>query len=78
MARCSRHLEKGVVRRHDARATILADGAIAHGLKRQYAGILGRTDNCQVGVFLNYVTHQGHALIDRRLFLPQEWAEDGA
>lgn len=53
-------------------------GTKSVGVKRQYAGILGRTDNCQVGVFLNYVTHQGHALIDRRLFLPQEWAEDGA
>jgi SRSO17 transposase len=46
------------------------------GVKRQYAGILGRTDNCQVGVFVNYSTRHGHVLLDRRLFLPEEWAAD--
>lgn len=53
-------------------------GTKSVGVKRQYAGILGRTDNCQVGVFVNYATPRGHALIDRRLFLPQEWAADPA
>jgi SRSO17 transposase len=47
------------------------------GVKRQYAGCLGRTDNCQIGVCVNYQTCSGHTLIDRRLFLPQEWADDG-
>ena len=46
------------------------------GVQRQYAGILGRVDNCQVAVFLNYVSKAGHALLDRRLFLPEEWAHD--
>lgn len=46
------------------------------GVKRQYAGCLGRTDNCQVGVFINYRSAAGHTLIDRRLFLPEEWAAD--
>ena len=46
------------------------------GVQRQYAGTLGRVDNCQVGVFVNYCSGQGHALIDRRLFLPEEWARD--
>lgn len=46
------------------------------GVKRQYAGCLGRTDNCQIGVFANYHTAAGHTLIDRRVFLPQEWAAD--
>jgi SRSO17 transposase len=48
------------------------------GVKRQYSGTLGRTDNCQVGVFLNYCSAKGHAFLDRRLFLPQEWAADTA
>ena len=48
------------------------------GVKRQYAGILGRTDNCQIGVFLNYCSRHGHVLFDRRLFLPEEWAADRA
>jgi SRSO17 transposase len=46
------------------------------GVKRQYSGTLGRVDNCQVGVFANYCSPQGHAFIDRRLFLPEEWAAD--
>jgi SRSO17 transposase len=51
-------------------------GTKSVGVKRQYAGCLGRTDNCQVGVFVNYRSAAGHTLIDRRLFLPQEWAGD--
>ncbi len=51
-------------------------GTKSVGVKRQYAGCLGRTDNCQVGVFVNYRSAAGHTLIDRRLFLPQEWAAD--
>lgn len=51
-------------------------GTKSVGVKRQYAGCLGRTDNCQVGVFVNYRSTKGHTLIDRRLFLPEEWAAD--
>jgi SRSO17 transposase len=51
-------------------------GTKSVGVKRQYAGCLGRTDNCQIGVFVNYCTATGHTLIDRRLFLPEEWAAD--
>ena len=51
-------------------------GAKSVGVKRQYAGCLGRTDNCQIGVCVNYCSAAGHTLIDRRLFLPEEWAAD--
>ena len=51
-------------------------GTKSVGVKRQYAGCLGRVDNCQIGVFLNYMTPAGHVLLDRRLFLPEEWAVD--
>jgi SRSO17 transposase len=51
-------------------------GTKSVGVKRQYAGCLGRVDNCQVGVFVNYMTPAGHCLLDRRLFLPEEWAAD--
>ena len=51
-------------------------GTKSVGVKRQYAGCLGRTDNCQIGVCVNYQAPGGHTLIDRRLFLPEEWAED--
>ncbi len=52
-------------------------GTKSVGVKRQYAGCLGRTDNCQIGVCVNYRSAAGHTLIDRRLFLPEEWADDG-
>src|SRR5262249_23376634 len=35
-----------------------------------------RTDNCQVAVFANYSAAGGHTVMDRRLFLPEEWAGD--
>jgi SRSO17 transposase len=51
-------------------------GTKSVGVQRQYAGCLGRTDNCQIGVFVNYRSTKGHTLIDRRLFLPEAWAAD--
>ena len=51
-------------------------GTKSVGVQRQYSGTLGRTDNCQVAVFLNYCSSKGHALLDRRLFLPASWAGD--
>jgi SRSO17 transposase len=46
------------------------------GVKRQYSGTLGRTDSCQIGVFVNYSSAAGHTFLDRRLFLPEDWADD--
>jgi SRSO17 transposase len=51
-------------------------GTKSVGVKRQYCGTLGRTDNCQIGVFANYCSTRGHTFISRRLFLPEDWAED--
>src|SRR3954468_18068352 len=51
-------------------------GTKSVGVKRQYSGTLGRTDNCQVAVFANYSSAKGHTFMDRRLFLPEEWADD--
>src|SRR5215210_8224171 len=48
------------------------------GVKRQYCGQLGKTANCQAGVFLAYASQQGYALLDRRLYLPEEWLTDQA
>ena len=36
-------------------------GRHSAGVGRQYCGISGRVENCQVGVFLSYVTALGHA-----------------
>lgn len=46
------------------------------GVARQWCGRLGKIDNCQIGVFLGYVSVKGQALVDRRLYLPVDWAND--
>ncbi len=46
------------------------------GVKRQYCGRLGKIDNCQVGVYLGYANGDRRTLIDERLYLPQDWAND--
>ena len=54
----------------------IKQGKKSVGVKRQYTGTSGKIDNCQIGVFLSWQTARGHALIDRALYLPEEWAED--
>jgi SRSO17 transposase len=51
-------------------------GSDSCGVARQWCGRLGKVENCQVGVFLAYVSAAGSALVDRQLYLPQEWADD--
>ena len=53
-------------------------GKHSAGVKRQYSGTLGKVANCQIGVFLTYASRHGHALLDRELYLPQDWADDRA
>jgi len=48
------------------------------GVARQYCGRLGKVDNCQVGVFVAYAKAGQTTLIDKRLYLPQEWIDDPA
>ena len=45
-------------------------------VKRQWCGRLGKTDNCQVREFMGYASATGHMLVDRQLYLPDDWAED--
>src|SRR5271166_2558816 len=54
----------------------LKKGRHSAGVKRQYSGTAGRIENSQIGMFLCYASDQGSALVDRELYLPQEWAED--
>ena len=51
-------------------------GTASVGVKRQWCGRLGKVENCQVGLFLGYVTDAEHVLVDFRLYLPKEWAQD--
>lgn len=46
------------------------------GVARQWCGRLGKIDNCQVGVYLAYVSGKGHAIVDGELYLPKEWTTD--
>ncbi|MFE7266073.1 IS701 family transposase, partial [Streptomyces sp. NPDC057592] len=54
----------------------LKKGTGSAGVQRQYSGTAGRTENCQVGVFLAYAAPLGRTLIDRRLYLPASWTDD--
>lgn len=51
-------------------------GSHSCGVDRQWCGRLGKKDNCQIGVFLSYVSAKGHAPLGRRLYLPKGWADD--
>ena len=51
-------------------------GRHSAGVACQYSGTLGKIDNCQVGVFLRYASQLGHTLLDRELYVPQEWMHD--
>jgi len=51
----------------------LKKGQDSIGVARQYCGAVGKVDNCQVGVFAAYVSESGYALIDKRLFIPEQW-----
>ena len=53
-------------------------GTESVGVARQYSGTLGKVDNCQIGVFVAYVTGKGRTLVDGRLYLPKPWAQDRA
>jgi SRSO17 transposase len=54
----------------------LKKGTKSAGVQRQYSGTAGRIENCQLGVFLTYVSAQGRALIDRELYVPESWTDD--
>jgi len=43
------------------------------GVARQYCGNTGKIDNCQAGVFVGYTSTKGYGLIDRELYMPEQW-----
>jgi SRSO17 transposase len=82
MAELRRHVAETIT---DPDAVLVLDpstfpksGADSCGVARQWCGRLGKVENCQAGVFLAYVSAAGQALVDRRLYLPREWADDAA
>jgi SRSO17 transposase len=56
----------------------LKKGTKSAGVQRQYSGTAGRTENCQIGVFLVYASAAGATLLDRELYLPKSWTDDRA
>jgi len=80
MAELRRHVAEALA---DPDAVLVLDpsafpksGSDSCGVARQWCGRLGKVENCQVGVFLTYVTAHGYAPLDRQLYLPQAWAAD--
>lgn len=51
-------------------------GEHSAGVARQWNGRLGKTDNCQVGVFAALTKGEVATLIDAELYLPQDWIDD--
>jgi len=48
-------------------------GVNSVGVTRQYCGEVGKTENCQAGIFMGYSGSLGYGLLDRRLYMPQAW-----
>ena len=46
------------------------------GVARQYCGALGKVANCQASVVAAYASSAGYTLVDRRLYLPEEWFDE--
>src|SRR5947209_20271539 len=56
---------------------IVKDGKHSPGVKRQYSGTLGKIGNCQITVSVHAVGERGTLPLGWRLYLPEEWCEDG-
>jgi SRSO17 transposase len=56
----------------------IKQGKKSAGVARQYSGTAGKVGNCQVGVFLAYVSPEARLLIDKDLLLPETWCSDAA
>ena len=46
------------------------------GVAMQWCGRLGKVENCQVGIYMAYVTRKERVLVNKRLYLNEEWARD--
>jgi SRSO17 transposase len=51
----------------------LKKGNHSVGVSRQYAGVIGKVDNCQVGVYCSLVNDRWATLVHQRLYLPESW-----
>jgi SRSO17 transposase len=51
-------------------------GRLTAGVKRQYAGCVGKVTNAVNVVYCTYATPRGHAIVGAVPYLPQEWIDD--
>jgi DDE superfamily endonuclease len=56
--------------------SFLKKGTHSVGVARQYLGAAGKLENGQVATVLSYAAKGAHLFLDRRLYLPEEWAWD--
>ncbi len=54
----------------------LKKGTKSVGAARQYAGVIGKVDNCQVAVYSSLVNDTRATIISEKLFLTKSWIED--
>lgn len=54
----------------------LKKGKKSVGVGRQYAGVIGKVDNSQVGVYVSLVNGTSSSIINERIFLPKSWTEN--
>ena len=77
-------LQQIVVRKHAGPNSIgvidetsdVKKGDKTPGVKRQWCGTVGKTENCIVTVHLAYAAGDFHCLVDGDLFLPEDWSDD--
>ncbi len=55
---------------------ILKKGTESVAVTRQYAGCVGKVENCQVGVYLSLSSSKYAGISNLRLYLPEEWTSD--
>lgn len=56
----------------------LKKGRESVGVARQYAGISGKVDNCQVAVYSSLCNEDHVSIMGAKLFLPKQWIDDKA
>ena len=84
--RARSRLQQMVMRDHAARNSVgvidetsdVKKGDKTPGVKRQWCGTVGKTENCIVTVHLAYAAGDFHCLLDGDLFLPEDWSDDRA
>jgi len=81
--RVARETVLGALERHGPVAAWVVDdtgipkkGSHSVGVARQYCGVLGKQENCQVAVSVSVAHERGSIPVAYRLYLPETWARD--